>query len=407
MTVKRKTITNQYHIVYPLFLLLFLTVGLFSAVYQSQKKQELNSQAATATKNCTVSSSKLTIKAQEQRLFGEINLYRVQHSLDHLIWSNTLKQSAAWQSSDMAAHNKLSHVDSLNRSPDIRLANCGYDVTNGYGENIAQGANDDNAIFSAWKNDPPHNKILLNSNYNIAGIDVEVSSNGTAYWTMDFGASSPVSNPHPTSSTNSPLPTLIILSTTPPGSPSTGVSNPNNSQTPSQISATQAPVSADMLIAVQVKINGIGQGGNTAPKHLTRRVRALVYGTGTDAVTTGTGYLTYDGHNYFTGTIHLGKLSQGAYFIKLVSDNTLQVLAKPEFQNLIINRINQIQPITLYLGDMNGDNILNIDDYNLVLPCFQDKNCQTASTIDFNDDGKTDVKDYNLFLQSFEILHGN
>ena len=163
-----------------------------------------------------------------------------------------------------------------------------------------------------------------------------------------------------------------------------------------------------MQIAVNVKINGIGQSGNINPRHKTRRVSAVVYDTTNQAVTTGTAYINYDGNNYFTGTIHLGKLSQGSYFIKLVGDFTLQVLAKPEFQNLKINQTNTIPPVTLYQGDMNGDNILDINDYNMVLPCFQSiPTCANAGQIDFNDDGVTDVKDYNLLLNSFGVLHGN
>jgi len=163
-----------------------------------------------------------------------------------------------------------------------------------------------------------------------------------------------------------------------------------------------------MQIAVKVRINGIGSDGNPAPVHQTRKVTALIYGVSNQVVTTGTAFLTYDGSNYFTGTIHLGKLSQGPYFVKLAGDFTLQVLAKPEFQNLLINQINTIPPVTLYQGDMNGDNILDINDYNLVLPCFQSiPTCANVNIIDFNDDGLTNVKDYNLLLNSFEVLHGN
>ncbi len=180
------------------------------------------------------------------------------------------------------------------------------------------------------------------------------------------------------------------------------------SQNPDVPTETPAPVTADMQLVVKVKVNGIGQQGNTNPKHLTRKVTVFVYAAGDEPVTTGNGYLTYDKSNYFTGVIHLGRLNQGAYFIKVVGENTLQVLAKPEFQNLNVNQVNVLPPVTLYKGDMNGDNVLDINDYNLVLPCFQHiQLCENASIIDFNDDGITNVADYNLLLQSFEIVHGN
>jgi Cysteine-rich secretory protein family len=323
-----------------------------------------------------------------------------------LTWNNTLKQSAAWLSSDMRTHNKLSHIDSLGRTPDIRLENCGYDITNGFGESIADGYATASNVFNAWKSDPAHNTIMLDPTYNIAGIDMEVNSSNFAYWTMDFGTSPSSSTPTPTLQITNPSPSPT--SNNP--SPSTSVSNPpggSPSPVAVELSPTLGPLAPDMLISVSVKINGIGLDGNPHPLHLTRKITAYVYGTETTPITSGTGYLNYDGTNYFTGVIHLGKLRQGPYFIKLVGDNTLQVLAKPEFQMLLINHVNQIPTVTLYQGDMNGDNVLDINDYNLILPCFQNKTCDTASSIDFNDDGKTDVTDYNLLLQSFEILHGD
>ncbi|HWY78830.1 MAG TPA: CAP domain-containing protein [Candidatus Sulfotelmatobacter sp.] len=407
--LQKKIFASQYHIIYPLLLIVFLTIGIFTTVNQSQTNQELNSHAANTTTNCTISTNQLTIKAQEQTLFGLINQYRVQNNLNHLVWNNTLKQSAEWQSLDMLMHNKLSHTDSLGRTPDIRLINCGYDISNGYGETIANGTTNPNIVFLAWKNDPPHNQILLSKNYNIAGVALETNSARNVFWTVDFGVSSTA----PTPTTIADNPTLTPSETVtlnPTDSNTTPIisSGPTVSQNPDQPTPTPAPITADMLITIQVKIFGIGQGGNPNPLHRTRHITAYVYDTGTSPVTTGNAYLAYDGNNYFTGVIHLGKLAQGSYFIKLAGDNTLQVLAKPEFQTLLIGQVNLVPPVTLYQGDMNGDNVLDIEDYNLVLPCFQSiPTCANASAIDFNDDGKTDVTDYNLLLQSFEVLHGN
>jgi len=383
----------------PMLLLFFLILGVFITVNQTKQIQELNSNAAIG--NCMVSASQLTENSQEQTLLGEINTYRALNNVDHLILDNTLQQSAAWQSTDMLTHNSLSHTDSLGRTTDIRLSNCGYDINNGYGENIADGSSDPTAVFSAWKNDPPHNQILLNPRYNIAGIDMESDSSGKVFWTMDFGSSSSLTTPLPTSnSIITTSPTTVI-----PINPTILSSISPSSEMPTP---TPGPVTADMQIFVKVKINGIGQEGNNNPRHRTRHVTALIFGIGASPVTTGTAFLAYDGTNYFSGVIHLGKLSQSAYFVKLVSDYTLQVLAKPEFQNLIINQVNAIPPVTLYQGDMNGDNVLDINDYNLILPCFQSiPTCANATIIDFTDNGKTDVADYNLLLNSFEVLHGN
>src|SRR6266404_5899102 len=210
--LRKKYIATHYHMYLPMLLLFFLILGVFIAVNQTQQIQELNSNAATG--NCTVNASQLTMKSQEQTLLGEINTYRIQNNVDHLISDNTLKQSAAWQSTDMLAHNSLNHTDSLGRTTDIRLNNCGYDINNGYGENIANGSTDPTAVFNAWKNDPPHNQILLNPKYNITGIDMESNSSGKIFWTIDFGTSSSLTTPLPTNNiTNSPT-TVIPTGTT-------------------------------------------------------------------------------------------------------------------------------------------------------------------------------------------------
>ncbi len=393
----KKIIKTQYHILFPTFLVLFLTVGVFVVVRESQRDQVLGTQAAIT--NCTVTSTQLTIKTQEQQLFSDINSYRSQQGLTQLTWSTVLKQSSAWQSADMLAHNTLSHTDSLGRTPDIRLTNCGYSITNGYGESIAQGSASAALVFSAWKNDPAHNQLLLNNNYTLAGIDMEQNTSGQSiFWTVDFGAGA--------------ITTPTTMSTPPAVTGGVTISPSNLSETPpsaspsNQITPTTGPVAADMIIGVSVKINGIGKDGNVTPKHLTRKVTAFVYDTGTSPVTTGTGFLNYDGGAYFTGIIHLGKLSQGAYLIKLVSDDTLQVLAQPAFQTLLIGKTNIIPQVTLYLGDLNGDNVLDINDYNIALPCFQSSPCNNV-TLDFNDDTTINVLDYNLFLQSYEELHGD
>lgn len=177
------------------------------------------------------------------------------------------------------------------------------------------------------------------------------------------------------------------------------------SQTPTQqvlINTKQSH--KNILLSISVKINGIGKGGNISPHHHKRTVIVYAYSVNSSAVIRTTSSLTYDGSNYFTGIINFGKVPQGAYLIKLTSPNTLQLLSKPKFQSLKNNQINTLSPITLYSGDINNANVLNVDDYNLILACFQNDNC-TEPTIDFDDDGVVNILDYNLFLQSYKVLY--
>ena len=156
----------------------------------------------------------------------------------------------------------------------------------------------------------------------------------------------------------------------------------------------------DTQLFVSIKIPGIGKDGNKHPQHLTRHVQVNLYDLANQPSVSGNGYLLFDG-DLFRGIIHLGKIPDATYFIKVIGDNTLQALVLPQFQPLSSQRLNVLPQVTLIQGDITEDNVLDLNDYNLALTCFQDKNCQTASMIDFNDDGKTDVIDYNLLLQNF------
>jgi len=414
--LQKRHLKSKYHIIFPLFLVVFLLVGVYTAVGQTQNTQNIYMLAATT--KCGVTTSQLSIKSQEQQLLNDINTYRSQKKIKSVVMNITLKQAATWLSLDMLTHNKLSHIDSLGRSTEIRLTDCGYNTKNGFGENIAKGSSNPTTIFDALKNTSSDNQILLNKSYTAVGIDTEKNSSGTVnYWTLDFGIGSASVFPTPpniktTPTSIKPTPTIsnatpIKSKVTPTG---TKAATPTEAKkitpTGNPLSPTASPVSPDMLISVSIKINGIGQGGNENPIHKTRQVTVSVYGVATTPVTTGTGYLTYDGSNYFTGVIHLGKLSEGSYFVKIVSPETLQVLAQPAFQKLQIGKTNVISPVTLYQGDLNGDNILDINDFNIALPCFQNTQC-TDFRMDFNDDGVINVLDYNLFLQSYEVLHGD
>ena len=400
----------DHKIVVSVFIAVLLVIG--TSITLSQISRQQNSQSHAAGGDCTVTAAQLTIKAQEQTMFTVINQYRVANGKTALTWSAALKKPAAWLSADMLKSQNLSHTDSLGRTPDIRLPDCGFTITNSYGENIANGAPDPTQIVTSWEQSTEHNTILLDAAYTQAAIDMETNAAGTvAYYTMDLAG--------PTGTVNATLaPSSTITSTIAPTLANGTTTAPTLTNNPSVTLATQpsadpnapsptGPVSVDMQIAVRIKIAGIGSGGNIYPKHLSRHVQATVYGVGTTPVANGTAYLTYDGSNYFSGTIHLGKMSAGTYLIKLSSDNTLLSLAKPEFQTLSASQINTLPPVTLVQGDLTNDNVLDINDYNAALPCFQNQRCDTANNIDFNDDGVTNVTDYNLFLQSFLEAHGN
>lgn len=388
---------SKKHVIILFFSLFMLLGGLVLVLEQTNQRQNTDLLAAG---DCTVSSSQMQIKQQEETMYGLINLYREQNGKTPLAWNQEFKRPAAWMSKDLLTTKNLSHTDSLGRTPDVRIRECNAPATTSFGENIAAGAPSAREVLDAWKNSPPHNQILLSTAFNQGAVAMEVDSTGEiAYWVLVVGGPG-TSNPIITGPIATP--SGNITGTVTPTLETQPTIKPGKDPTP-----TLGPEGVNVQISVKVKIAGIGKDGNPAPKNLTRHVTAMVYGVGEEPVATGNSFLTYDNQEYFTGTIQLGKLNQGPYFVKLVSDNSLQTLAKPEFQMLKIDQVNPIPAVTLYQGDLTRDNIIDINDYNAVLPCFQDKRCDQAKSIDFNDDGNTDAKDYNLLLKSFGQQLGN
>ena len=197
MARKRFTLSPSV-IFFPLFAVLL--VGTFIAVSQSQKDQNLTSNAATV--NCTVSASQLTTTAAEQQLLTDINNYRAQNGLTKLTVDPTLKQASAWLDNDMVTHNTLSHTDSLGRSTPTRLTDCGYDISNNNAESISNESSNPATVFNDWKADPLHNEIMLLTWPNIVGISMQTSSAGVTFWAMDVGK-------NPSLGTTQPAPSLI------------------------------------------------------------------------------------------------------------------------------------------------------------------------------------------------------
>ncbi len=395
--------------------LLFFLIGI-SAVILNQNTLRQTQKSRAAGGDCSVTTTQLQISAKEQELFDLVNNYRASKNLPKLVWDPTLNKAAAWLSADMLKTRRMNHLDSLNRNPEQRLPDCGY-INPIFGENIASGEKIAADIFNTWKTSPTHSDNMLNPKFTVGAVSLESDSTEMFnYWTFMFGNN--IVTLSPTMGVKPPTGTM----TTPSPYPGTQISygptalpDPNVNQLPSpiyaptqtvEITPTEAPITPNMQIKVKVRIQGIGKGGNTSPKHLTRKVTAVIYGAGEAPVAQGSGYLTYDNQQFFTGVINLGRMQQGIYFVKLMSYGTLLTLVQPEFQHLNIGPVNEMPAVTLIQGDVNSDNVISLTDYNLALACFQDKFCQVKEVIDLNDDGTTNVTDYNLLLQSFTQQRG-
>lgn len=121
---------------------------------------------------------------------------------------------------------------------------------------------------------------------------------------------------------------------------------------------------------------------------------------------------TFDSHYVFNDP-----LPAGDYIIKVKTDPYLRKLM-PGFMTIQPGKKNIMDTTELVSGDINGDNTINILDYNILYDCgygeieplpivnnksaFNNKRCGTHDkkiNADLNDNGIINAPDYNLFLR--------
>jgi len=105
-------------------------------------------------------------------------------------------------------------------------------------------------------------------------------------------------------------------------------------------------------------------------------------------------------------------LTSGSYNVKVKAPQYLKKQIAG-IQSIVAGQTLAIPTTTLVTGDVNGDNALNILDYDVIIGCYSDfappVSCSgTQSTdADLNDDGKVDQFDYNLFLRDLSVQNGD
>ena len=106
--------------------------------------------------------------SQEQAFLGLVNDYRARNGLGGLSLNGRLDAAADYHSRDMADH--------------------GYDGR-AWGENVAAGYADADAVFVAWRRSPEHDRNMLGRGFDEIGIGRARGADATWYWTTTFGGS--------------------------------------------------------------------------------------------------------------------------------------------------------------------------------------------------------------------------
>jgi uncharacterized protein YkwD len=141
---------------------------------------------AEAFTNCDVGD--LALDQEEAAFLRIINDYRAQYGLRPLTVSQNLNRSAAWMANDMATRNYFSHMDSVGRMSQTRIAQCG--ASGSSGENLGAGTYIITAAqaFELWRTSPSHNSNMLLAGYRQIGIArvTQPGSYYTNYWVTTF-----------------------------------------------------------------------------------------------------------------------------------------------------------------------------------------------------------------------------
>lgn len=219
---------------------------------------------------------------------------------------------------------------------------------------------------------------------------------------------------------------------TPTPKPSIGPTpTPRPSGTPAP---TPTPVPGHTMLAFTIGMDAIGSTGdntnptnlsssNKTPKHTIRNLAVQIFNSNNSQVFAQIGSINYNSTSgVFTGTVDLGtNFANGNYIVKVEADGHLRKLI-PGIQNIssALHQPLQISRVNLVTGDVDSNNVLNINDYNILLSCITDvdianidnhalcnKNANYIKLSDLEDNGVINKFDYNLFLREYSVQSGD
>jgi hypothetical protein len=209
-----------------------------------------------------------------------------------------------------------------------------------------------------------------------------------------------------------------------------GIPTPTPTAVPTA-SPTPTPQSGDTILALTIGLDAIGTTGDNAnpdstssnqnPLTKNRNAEVLVFDNNNNQVSGKVGSINYNASTgLFAGSVDLGQgFVTGSYTVKVKSDGHLRRLI-PGIQNITAGTTNQMPRVNLIAGDINGNNSLNINDYNILLSCISDQDianidnhvlCNTNSSYitlsDLDNNGVINKFDYNLFLREYSVQSGD
>lgn len=152
---------------------------------------------------------------------------------------------------------------------------------------------------------------------------------------------------------------------------------------------------------------------NPKPKHPQRNITIQLFSATDQKGFEAKGQAVFDEKTtIFLAHVLLPKtITTGDYIVKI----TMKSYLRKQLTGVIhitVGQVNQvISPVTLVAGDIDGDNVLDVLDYNILVSCFGERadtaSCLLKDQADLNDDGVIDGIDYNIMLRNFLSREGD
>lgn len=217
----------------------------------------------------------------------------------------------------------------------------------------------------------------------------------------------------------SPTPVPTVLPPTPTPTP-TLTSTPTVSPTPRPTTPVPSPTTSPTSVAglglqISLNLNGLGSNnGNANPLHPNRTASVSLTNVDTPSQNaSNSAQIAFDsGSQTFKGTVTVPGLGAGRYLLRVKTPQYLRKLF-PSALTLTVGQNTNVPVFTLIAGDINGDNRLNIIDYNILLSCYSTPGttptqCGSNKDLaDLNDDGKVEGVDYNIFVRNIGTQLGD
>jgi uncharacterized protein YkwD len=119
-----------------------------------------------------------------QQVLDLVNVEREKAGVPALAWDEAAARVAFDHAQDMAAQQYFEHDSPDGQGPGDRLADAGLGDTY-WGENIAMGQPDPQAVVDDWMTSEGHRENILDPQFGRVGVGVRFGWDGP-YWVQDF-----------------------------------------------------------------------------------------------------------------------------------------------------------------------------------------------------------------------------